>query len=112
MFLGRDDPRKGLDVLLEAWTTVHAQHDQAQLTVIGRVERPPQPGVTFVGFADEREKERLLSQAEIMVAPQIGGESFGITVAEGLAAGCQVIASDLPAFAYVLDGVGTTLSAR
>lgn len=107
VFLGRDDPRKGLDVLLEAWSTVRARHDHAQLTVIGRVERPPQPGVTFAGFVDEREKARLLGQAEIMVAPQTGGESFGITVAEGLAAGCQIIASDLPAFAHVLGGVGT-----
>ena len=106
VFLGRDDPRKGLDVLLGAWPRVHARHPDAHLAVIGDVSRPPMEGVTFFGFATEHDKLQHLGDSDIMVAPQTGGESFGITVAEGMAAGCRLVASDLPAFDFVLGAQG------
>src|SRR5699024_878528 len=52
----------------------------------------------------ERHKEALLSSVDLYVAPQTGGESFGIVLIEALSAGAGVIASDLPAFRRVLDG--------
>jgi len=106
VFLGRDDPRKGLDVLLAAWPGIARRHSHAQLTVVGIVDRPAIEGVTFAGFVNEAEKERILGRSQIMIAPQTSGESFGITVAEGMAAGCLVVASDLPAFRFVTDGLG------
>ena len=106
-FLGRDDPRKGLDVLLGAWRRVRERFPEAELMVMG-AERPDRvPGVTFRGRVDEEEKRRLLAGSAVFVAPNLGGESFGIIVAEAMAAGCSVVASDLPAFRYVLDGNGT-----
>lgn len=45
----------------------------------------------------------------IFVAPQTGGESFGIVLAEAMAAGCPVVASDLEAFRAVSDD-GTAAS--
>jgi phosphatidylinositol alpha-mannosyltransferase len=97
-FLGRDDPRKGLDVVLEAWPYVLARHPSAELIVIGAQRPEPTPSVTFAGRVSEGEKRRLLSSASIYVAPNLSGESFGIVVAEAMAAGCAVIASDILAF--------------
>lgn len=105
-FLGRDDPRKGLGVLLEAWPAIRAEVPEAELRVMGRGRPRSLPGVEFLGRVDEGEKRRTLASAAVMVAPNLGGESFGITVAEAMAAGCAVVASDLAAFAAVLDGNG------
>jgi len=101
VFLGRDDPRKGLDVLLGAWPLVRAAVPEAGLHVLG-ASRPSGPeGVSFLGRVSEDAKLRELGEAEVLCAPNLGGESFGLVVAEGMAAGCAVVASDLPAFRYV-----------
>ena len=55
----------------------------------------------FLGRVDEADKLRELGEAAVLCAPNLGGESFGLVVAEGLAAGCAVVASDLPAFRHV-----------
>ena len=99
-FVGRDDARKGLSVLLEAWTAVRASVPEATLTVIGADGRD-HDGITFVGRVEEGAKRLLLARAAVFCAPNTGGESFGITVAEGLASGCAVVASGLPAFVHV-----------
>lgn len=105
-FLGRPDRRKGRDVLLEAWPHVRGRHPGAELVVMGGGDAPDIDGVRFAGRVDEHEKRHLLASASIFCAPNRGGESFGITVAEGMAAGCAVVASDLAAFRHVLDGTG------
>ncbi|MGI9666975.1 MAG: glycosyltransferase family 4 protein [Acidimicrobiia bacterium] len=106
LFLGRDDPRKGLDVILEAWPQVLARHPTAHLNVVG-AERPDIiDGVEFLGRVSGEEKYRILSESSVYVAPNLGGESFGIVVAEGMASGCAVVASALPAFARVLGDAG------
>jgi phosphatidyl-myo-inositol alpha-mannosyltransferase len=105
-FLGRDDPRKGLDLLLEAWPDIRAAVDQAELVVLGASRDARMEGVRFVGRVTETDKRRLLASSTVHVAPNTGGESFGIVVAEAMAAGCAVVASDLPAFTAVMDGAG------
>jgi phosphatidylinositol alpha-mannosyltransferase len=107
VFLGRDDPRKGLGVLLEAWPLVVESVPSASLTVMGAARDEEVVGVTFAGRVSEEEKRRQLAQAEIYVAPNLGGESFGIVVAEGMASGCAVVASAIPAFVHVLGDAGT-----
>ena len=97
-FLGRDDPRKGLDVVLEAWPQVVAVHPEAELVVIGASRSHPAVRVQFTGRVREAEKRSLLASSTVFVAPNLGGESFGIVVAEAMAAGCAVLASDLEAF--------------
>ena len=53
----------------------------------------------------DQEKASALRTADVCVAPNTAGESFGIVLAEAMAAGATVLASDLPAFARVLgDG--------
>jgi phosphatidylinositol alpha-mannosyltransferase len=101
LFIGRDDRRKGLDLLLEGWPRVHSQAPEATLHVIG-VERPDAgDGVSYLGRVSEEHKRDELGAAEVLAAPNRGGESFGIVVLEGLAAGCAVVASDLAAFRAV-----------
>lgn len=111
-FIGRlDEPRKGLDVLLAAWPAVVAAHPGARLLVAGRgdidaaralLPAPVHDSVQFLGGVTDAEKESMFKTADVYVAPQRGGESFGIVLVEGMAAGAAVVASDLVAFRDVL----------
>lgn len=102
VFLGRyDEPRKGLAILLDA---VSIMDEAPWVTVIGSGSGKPaaaNENVEFVGRVSEDEKARLLATADIYVAPNTGGESFGIVLVEAMAAGCAVVASDIEAFADV-----------
>lgn len=105
-FLGRDEPRKGLSVLLEAWPQINAASPGAELEVMGSVRQTELTGVTFHGRADELTKREVLGSSQVFVAPNTRGEGFGVVVAEAMAAGCAVIASDIEAFRYVLGETG------
>ena len=98
VFLGRDEPRKGLSVLLEAWPQVRSHHPLAELVVMGAERPDPPEGAVFLGRVDADVKERTLRSAEVYIAPNLGGESFGIVLVEAMAAGCAVVASDLRSF--------------
>lgn len=118
-FLGRtDEPRKGLDVLVEAWAGVIAQRPAMRLLIAGHGDSArvcdqlharlgPQAArsVDVLGWLDDEQRAQLLSSADVFAAPHTGGESFGLVLVEAMAAGAAVVASDLPAFADVLgDG--------
>ncbi len=105
-FLGRDDPRKGLDVLLRAWPRVVAEIPDAELVVAAGDRRENLVGASFIGAVDSDAKRRLLSDAAVFCAPNLGGESFGIILTEAMASQCAVVASALPAFAHVLADTG------
>ncbi len=98
VFLGRDDPRKGLTLLLEGWPLIRDRHPHAELVVMGADRPNPPEGTTFLGRVSSEVKEQTLRSAEIYVAPNLGGESFGIVLVEAMAAGCAVVASDLRSF--------------
>jgi len=111
VFLGRvDEPRKGLAVLAEAWSRIHAAVPHARLIVVGPGEAEDSPLITdesviWRGRVSDEEKASILRTARVYCAPHTGGESFGIVLAEAMAAGAAVAASDLPAFRKVLlDG--------
>ncbi|MDH3729768.1 MAG: glycosyltransferase family 4 protein [Acidimicrobiia bacterium] len=106
VFVGRDEPRKGLAILLEAWPAVMAAFPDAELIVVSDTRRTAPGDVRFVGRVDDAEKRRLLASAAVLCAPNTSGESFGLVVAEGMAAGCAVVASGLPAFVAVLGDAG------
>lgn len=113
-FLGRmDEPRKGLPILLEAFAGIRARVPDATLVLIGPgdpddvladVPDDVRAGIVPLGRLSEREKAQALASLDAYVAPNTGGESFGIILLEAMAAGAPVIASDLDAFARVLDG--------
>ncbi len=106
VFLGRDERRKGLDVLLGSWPQVRRLQPSAELVVMGADRPAVPPGVQSLGTVDEDTKRDILASALVFAAPHLGGESFGIVLAEAMAAGCAVVASDLAAFRRVLDGTG------
>ena len=114
VFLGRyDEPRKGLSVLLDALPGIVAGRSDVQLVIAGTGDEVAADAhlsddlrarVSFTGPIDDAHKAALLRGADLYVAPNTGGESFGIVLIEAMAAGAPVVASDLPAFASVLDG--------
>jgi phosphatidyl-myo-inositol alpha-mannosyltransferase len=106
VFVGRDDPRKGLAVLLDAWPAVLAAAPNAELHLVGVERDVAVPSVVVHGLVAEEEKRAVLAGAEVHVAPNTGGESFGVVVLEGMASRCAVVASGIPAFAAVLAGAG------
>jgi len=104
VFLGRvDEPRKGLQVLLEAWPTVREQLPDAELVIAGPGEVEAPDGARVLGLVPERDKPSVYAAADVYCAPNTHGESFGIVLIEAMAAGTPVVASDLEAFRRVLD---------
>ena len=113
LFLGRmDEPRKGLAVLVEALPAVLVAIPDLQVLIAGpgdideqRELLPPAVvgNVTFLGRVSDEDKARALRSVDVYVAPHTGGESFGIVLAEAMAAQAAVVASDLPAFRRVLE---------
>ncbi|UCM86829.1 glycosyltransferase family 4 protein [Streptomyces marincola] len=113
-FIGRiDEPRKGLPVLMRALPGILAARPGARLLVAGRgdekeavagLPRHMRDRVEFLGMVSDEDKARLLRSVDLYVAPNTGGESFGIILVEAMSAGAPVLASDLDAFAQVLGG--------
>ncbi|MEU7024298.1 glycosyltransferase family 4 protein [Streptomyces sp. NPDC046203] len=112
-FIGRiDEPRKGLPVLMRALPKILAERPDTRLLVAGRGDEeeavaslPPEmrARVEFLGMVSDEDKARLLRSVDVYVAPNTGGESFGIILVEALSAGAPVLAADIDAFAQVLD---------
>ncbi|HEY8983828.1 MAG TPA: glycosyltransferase family 4 protein [Streptomyces sp.] len=115
-FIGRiDEPRKGLPVLIKALPRIFAERPGARLLIAGRGDEeeavaglPPElrSRVEFLGMVSDEDKARLLRSIDLYIAPNTGGESFGIILVEAMSAGAPVLASDLDAFAQVLDQGG------
>ncbi|GAA1907684.1 glycosyltransferase family 4 protein [Streptantibioticus ferralitis] len=113
-FIGRiDEPRKGLPTLMRALPKILAVRPGVRLLVAGRgdeqeaVEGLPESmrgQVEFLGMVSDEDKARMLRSVDLYVAPNTGGESFGIILVEAMSAGAPVLASDLDAFRQVLDG--------
>jgi phosphatidylinositol alpha-mannosyltransferase len=114
-FVGRlDEPRKGWPVLAEALDIVARVRPGVRLLVVGGgdiavardlLSPAARPAVTFLGRVGDEDKAVAVRTADVYVAPNTGGESFGIVIAEAMAVGTTVLASDLPAFRRVLgDG--------
>lgn len=111
-FLGRlDEPRKGLPVFAEAALRLAAEGTDVRFLIAGRGEAeearallaPLGERAVFLGEISDADKAALFSSVDVYVAPQLGGESFGIVLVEAMAAGACVVASDIPAFQAVLD---------
>jgi phosphatidylinositol alpha-mannosyltransferase len=111
-FMGRfEENRKGLSVLIEALPAIIEKIPDIRVIVAG----PGNPATiledmdphlrqrfTFLGRISEQDKANFMSSVSIYVAPNTGGESFGIILAEALAGGASVLASDIPAFDSLL----------
>ncbi len=113
-FLGRmDETRKGLAVLLKAFELLGPERPGLRLLIAGpgdadevleRVPAPLRDRVILLGQISEQDKVRMLHSVDVFCAPNTGGESFGIVLAEAMAAGAPIVASALDAFRRVLRG--------
>ena len=111
-FIGRfEEPRKGLSVLIDALPAIITQIPDIKIFIAGPGDsadalKEIQPALrsrfTFMGRISEEEKANFLASVGLYIAPNTGGESFGIILAEALAAGASVVASDIPAFDSLL----------
>jgi phosphatidylinositol alpha-mannosyltransferase len=111
-FIGRfEETRKGLDVLVNALPSIIARYPDVKVFVAGpgdkdaflkNVDSQLHSRFTFLGRISEEEKANFLTSVALYIAPNTGGESFGIILAEALAGGASVVASDIPAFDSLL----------
>ncbi len=112
-FIGRfEEPRKGLQILLDALPIIARFIPDVRLLVAGpgdgdylikKLDVGLRNRIVFLGFLSEQEKASFLKSINIYVAPNTGGESFGIILTEALSAGTPVVGSDIPAFKAVLE---------
>ncbi|HEX4563646.1 MAG TPA: glycosyltransferase, partial [Solirubrobacteraceae bacterium] len=110
VFVGQAVERKGLPVLLRAFEALR-EHVPATLTIVGAGSEEvahmllDERGVRALGKVSEQEKRAELARADVLCAPSLGGESFGMVLTEAFAAATPVLASDIPGYRDVVrDG--------
>jgi phosphatidyl-myo-inositol alpha-mannosyltransferase len=123
LFLGRHEERKGLRILLDAFSQLTGTSVTGNRTGGGRAAAPtlwvagdgpdtdslrrlyPESlSIHWLGVLTEEEKLRRLAGADVLCAPSLGGESFGMVLLEAMAAGTPVIASDIPGYRDAAGG--------
>jgi phosphatidylinositol alpha-mannosyltransferase len=116
LFLGRPEPRKGLAVLIEAFSRLRERRPGVSLTLVGptvdelRALLPRTNGngadrlrdIEALGRVSQEDKVEQMRRAELLCAPSLGGESFGIILTEAMASGLPVVASDIPGYRAVM----------
>jgi phosphatidyl-myo-inositol alpha-mannosyltransferase len=119
VYVGRNDPRKGLEILLRAWPEIR-RHTNARLRLIGADPRSvrllmarrglSEKGVDLLGVVVGEPLTSELGSAKALVAPSLGGESFGMVLARAFSCATPVVASDIPGYAEVMSpDVGVTV---
>src|SRR5438105_13950923 len=111
VYVGRHEPRKGLQVLLRAWPAIR-RRSGARLRVIGADpravrltmarERLSDDGIDLLGVIVGEPLTSELAAAKLLVAPSLGGESFGMVLARAFGCATPVVASDIPGYAQVM----------
>jgi phosphatidylinositol alpha-mannosyltransferase len=117
LFVGRLEPRKGLAYLVRAFLRLKPAFPGLRLLVVGRDDRnqrdkamamvPPRlrPDLVFVGVVPQADLPGCFAAADVFCAPSLGGESFGIVLAEAMAVGTPVVCSDIGGYRDVVrDG--------
>ena len=127
LFLGRHEERKGLGTLLDAFERLHPDPcpeaatprppllwiaGDGPLTESLRRRHPPSADLCWLGVLSEEEKVRRLVAADVLCAPSLGGESFGVVLVEAMAARTVVVASDIDGYRDAADGHAVLVAAR
>ena len=111
VFAGRQEPRKGLQVLLRAWPEI-SRRTGARLRIVGADplavrllltrERISDDAIDVLGFLSQEELTGELVRAKLLVAPSLGGESFGMVLTRAFACATPVVASDIDGYREVM----------
>jgi phosphatidylinositol alpha-mannosyltransferase len=111
VFVGRHDRRKGLSVLLRAWPEIHRRTGH-RLRVVGADPlsvrllltrtRVPDDGIDILGFLSQDDLTAELLGTKALVAPSLGGESFGMVLTRAFACATPVVASDIDGYRAVM----------
>lgn len=118
VFVGRHDPRKGLPTLLRAWPRIHAATgarlrligtDPLQYRLLHARLRFDEAGIDVLGIVTNDVRTDELKRAKLSVTPALGGESFGLVLAEAFACATPAVASDIPGYAAVATRDAATL---
>jgi phosphatidylinositol alpha-mannosyltransferase len=116
LFVGRPEKRKGVGYLLRAYPLVKAQFPDARFIIVGAgdwedspyrayIERHNLRDIHVVGRVSEAALPRYYRSADVLCSPATQGESFGIVLLEGMAAGVPIVASDIEGYRQVVtDG--------
>lgn len=111
LFVGRAEERKGLPVLLRAFEALREQLP-ARLVIVGaprsEVERSladpaAMRSIDVLGSVSRAELWEQLAAADVLCAPSLSGESFGMVLTEAFAAGTPVVASDIAGYSDVVN---------
>jgi phosphatidylinositol alpha-mannosyltransferase len=111
VFIGRHDPRKGMPVLLRAWPEIH-RSTGARLRIVGadplmvrlaltRAGVEPE-GIDSLGFLSQDDLTAELTSAKALIAPSLGGESFGMVLTRAFACATPVVSSDISGYRDVM----------
>ena len=118
VFVGQAVERKGLPVLLQAFEALR-DHVPAELTLVGAAPEEvanlmlDERDVRVLGKVSDADKLIELRRADVLCAPSLHGESFGMVLTEAFAAGTPAIASDIPGYRDVVrDGTDGLLVPR
>jgi phosphatidyl-myo-inositol alpha-mannosyltransferase len=118
VFAGRQEPRKGLQVLLRAWPEIRrrtgarlriAGADPLAVRLLLSRQRVSDEGIDVLGFLTQEDLTSELLRAKALVAPSLGGESFGMVLTRAFACAAPVVASDIDGYREVMTPeVGAT----
>ena len=115
-FLGRHEPRKGLEVLLQALADLPSDlgvwvgGDGPQHAEL-RERYGTDPRIEWLGRISDEERAARMRGCTVYCSPSVRGESFGMVLLEAMASGCALVASDLDGHRNVAtDGVDALLA--
>jgi phosphatidylinositol alpha-mannosyltransferase len=112
VFIGRNEPRKGVPVLLTAWPEVHARTgarlrfigaDPLSIRWLARRQGFSLEGIDLLGGVHDDDLTEELQAASLLVAPSLGGESFGMVLTRAFSCGTPIVASNIEGYAQVAD---------
>ncbi len=117
LYIGRLERRKGLKYLIKAFMQLLKTVPDAKLLIAGDgpdraklelfcQQQEISDKVTFLGYIEESEKNRLLETAGLFCSPALYGESFGIVLLEAMAKGLPIVAGNNPGYVGVMQDLG------